>query len=170
MALNLAHRHPHQIDSLILVATTPQFVASADWPFGMKPDVLTDFAARLTTNYAAAIKNFLALQVLRQENLFGTIRLLQQAVLARGAPTIENLLHGLEILAKTNLRDMAAQITQRTLLIQGDDDALTPAPAARWLAAALPAAEYALIPHAAHAPFLSHRAPFVARVKQFLPS
>ncbi len=170
VALNLAHRHPRQIDKLILVATTPQFVAGDDWLCGMKPDVLDDFAARLTTNYAATIKNFLALQVLRQENLLDTIRLLQHAVLARAAPNIANLLHGLEILAKTNLRDTTTQITQQTLLIHGDDDALTPTPAARWLASALPNCEFELIPHAAHAPFLSHRAPFVARVKEFLPS
>ncbi len=168
VALNLALRYPSRIARLILVATTPQFVAADDWPHGMRAGVLSDFVLRLSGNYAATIKNFLALQALHQVNVRRTILMLQQAVLARGAPNMTNLMHGLEILAETDLRPTLGQISHRTLVIQGDHDALTPEPAARWLASAMTNAEYELIPHAAHAPFLSHRPQFVDRVKRFL--
>lgn len=168
VALNLAYRHPAKIDRLILVATTPRFVAGDDWPHGMRAGVLSDFALRLTENYAATIKNFLTLQALHQANVRGTIVMLQQAVLARGAPNMANLIHGLEILAETDLRPTLTQIKHRTLVIQGDHDALTPEPAARWLSAAIANSEYKMIAHAAHAPFLSHCPQFVDCVKRFL--
>ncbi len=176
VAMKFALRHPQKIDKLILVATTPQFVTSNDWPHGMKPGVLTDFASRLITNYAATIKNFLALQALQPahtgqpDNIRRTIQLLQTALLARGAPNLNNLMHGLEMLAETNLRPLACRISTPTLVMQGDHDALTPEPAARWLAAAMPNAEYCMIAHAAHAPFLSHRSAFITRIKPFLNS
>ncbi len=176
IAMKFALRYPEKIDKLILLATTPQFVAGDDWPHGMKSGVLADFASRLSTHYAATIKNFLALQVLRPEhnerhdNIRQTIRQLQKSVLAGGAPNLENLMHCLEILAETNLRPMARHISTPTLVVQGDHDALTPEAAARWLAVAIPAAEYAMIEHAAHAPFLSHRAAFIKHIHAFLKS
>lgn len=176
VAMNITLRYPQKIDKLVLVATTPQFVAGDDWPHGMKPGVLADFVSRLSTHYAATIKNFLTLQTLhpdqaeQPDNIRQTIQHLQKAVLAGGAPNLDNLKHGLNVLAETNLRPMAGCLTTPTLIIQGDHDALTPIAAARWLATAIPAAEYALIEHAAHAPFLSHRAAFIARIQAFLKS
>jgi pimeloyl-[acyl-carrier protein] methyl ester esterase len=168
VALASANRHPTKIQSLILIATTPKFVAANDWPHGVKANVLDDFAKRLSTNYAATIRNFLALQALNQDHIRPTIAALQKSVLARGAPNIDNLMHGLNILAETDLRAMVSHINQPTLIIQGDHDALTPEPAAQWLAHNMPNAHYYLIPHAAHAPFLSHREEFLRAVKGFI--
>ncbi|MEI6738146.1 MAG: alpha/beta fold hydrolase, partial [Pseudomonadota bacterium] len=173
VALKLAMRHAAQVDDMVLVATTPKFVSDDGWTHAVKPGVLSDFAARLSTNYAATIRNFLTLQALSRDKdkMRNTIQLLQKAVSARGAPNIENLMHGLKILAASDLREQLHLVTQRTLVIQGDQDTLTPEPAARWLATALPnviCAEYEMIPTAAHAPFLSHRMFFINRVKQFL--
>ncbi len=171
VALTLARRRPAQVARLILVATTPRFVAHDDWPHGMKHDVLADFAARLTNDYAGTIKRFLALQALNQDNIRETILLMQRAVLARGKPNLESLQHGLNILATSDLRDQLHLITQPTLVIQGDHDALTPESAGHWLAAHLPNAkstQYEMIAHAAHAPFLSHRRQFFDAIKQFM--
>jgi pimeloyl-[acyl-carrier protein] methyl ester esterase len=168
VALALAQRHPTKIQSLILVATTPKFVATVDWPHGIKANVLGDFAKRLSTNYAATIRNFLTLQALNQDQIRPTIALLQKSVLARGAPNIENLMHGLNILAETDLRAMVSHINQPALVFQGDHDALTPELAAQWLSDNMPNAHYHLIPHAAHAPFLSHLEEFLRAVKGFI--
>jgi pimeloyl-[acyl-carrier protein] methyl ester esterase len=168
VAIAIAARHPAQVNKLALVATTPKFIASPDWPHGMKPHVLVDFADRLTKNYAATIRNFLALQALHQEHVRPTIIALQKAVLARGAPNIAALDKSLTILAESDLRGMLAAINCKSLVIQGDHDALTPEPAANWLASQLPGTRYRMIAHAAHAPFLSHRHEFMTVLKEFM--
>jgi pimeloyl-[acyl-carrier protein] methyl ester esterase len=40
IALDLAAAMPGQVERLALVATTPRFAASADWPYGMPPSSL----------------------------------------------------------------------------------------------------------------------------------
>lgn len=168
IALTYARRHPAHVKKLVLVATTPCFVASEEWPHGVKAEVLDDFAQRLTTNYATTIRGFLALQTLQQPSARATIAALQTAMSERGEPSVASLQAGLHILRTSDLRVQLALISLAALIIQGDHDALTPEPAARWLANHLPNANYALIQHAAHAPFLSHRDLFLEQVLNHL--
>ena len=61
VAQDLARRHAERIDRLVLVATTPSFLQRDGWPHAVQPAVLADFGRRLSGNYAATIKSFLAL-------------------------------------------------------------------------------------------------------------
>ncbi len=172
-ALALARRHPALVQKLILVATTPKFVASDDWPdgsHGTKADVLNNFSESLSNNYAATIRGFLALQALHQPDARIAVSALQRAMSLRGEPIAASLQAGLEILRRSDLRGDVPDILHPTLVIQGDHDALTREGAARWLAETMPNAQYALIPHAAHAPFLSHRKIFLNHVLNHLQS
>jgi len=168
IALTLARRHPARVNKLVLVGTTPRFVARDDWPYGKMAEVLDDFAERLTTHYAETIRGFLALQTLNQPGARATIAALQTAMSARGEPSALALQAGLNILRTGDVRKQLAHISHASLVIQGDHDALTAEPAARWLAEHLPGATYALIQHAAHAPFLSHRELFLEHVTKHL--
>jgi pimeloyl-[acyl-carrier protein] methyl ester esterase len=167
VALEIARRHPERIDKLTLIATTPRFLDSADWPHGKKNVVLDDFAKRLGTDYHTTIKGFLALQVLHQPHARKMICELQDAVGARGAPSVAQLNAGLTILRDTDLRAQLNEISAPTLVIQGDRDALTSEAAGAWLAQQLPNATYAKIAQATHAPFLSHPSIFKQHVYQF---
>jgi len=173
-AMALAHRHPQRVDKLITVCATPRFVAGDDWPQGKKPEVLADFAKRLSTHYLATIRNFLALQALNraghsdQPDMRDVVRQLQDAVGAHGSPSIEALAAGLDILRVSDIRDQIPAIHAPTLVIQGDHDALTSTASGQWLAEHLPRSTYCLIPHAAHAPFLSHREVFLDQLRSFL--
>jgi pimeloyl-[acyl-carrier protein] methyl ester esterase len=169
-AIELARLIPAQIDKLVLVATTPQFIANPDWPYGKKAAVLDQFAINLKTNYHATIREFLALQILNHPNQRATIAELQTAVSARGAPDLVHLTAGLELLRTNDLRDQIQNIRHQTLVIQGDRDALTSERAGHWLATQIPSSQYEMIPFATHAPFLSHRDNFMARLMQFLNS
>ena len=168
IALELARRHADRIDKLLLVATTPCFLQRENWPHAVPPAVLNDFGARLLNNTTATIKSFLALQVLNQPNMRDTMTKLQAALASRGNIDPAALAGGLEILRGTDLRKQLTQVAQSTLVMQGDHDALAPEPAGRWLAKHLPHARYVVIPHAAHAPFLSHRATFLHELDFFL--
>jgi pimeloyl-[acyl-carrier protein] methyl ester esterase len=167
-AMALAHRYPSRVEKLVCVCATPRFIAADDWPQGKKPEVLADFAKRLSTNYLATIRNFLALQALNQPEMREVIRTLQEAVAAYGAPTIANLAASLEILRVSDIRAIVPEISAPALVIQGDHDALTSTDSAQWLADKLPDSTYCLIEHAAHAPFLSHREIFLDHLVAFL--
>ena len=168
VAQDLARRYAERIDRLVLVAATPRFLQCDDWPHAVQSAVLADFGLRLSNNYAATIKSFLALQVLSTPNVRDAVNALQQAITSRGAPNLAALAAALDILRTTDLREHAAALPQAALVIQGDHDALTPEPAARWLAERMPDARYAMIPHAAHAPFMSHREEFMREFDGFL--
>lgn len=167
-AMELARRHPQRVGKLSLVATTPRFLREHDWPHAVLPAVLAAFGVRLVNNTAATIKSFLALQVLNQPKLRDTLARLQHAVASRAIPTAGALAAGLTLLESTDLRDRLREVPHPALVIQGDHDALTPEPAGRWLAAHLPRARYAMLAHAAHAPFLSHREAFLHELNTFL--
>ena len=169
-ALALAHRYPVRVEKLVTVCATPRFVSGPNWPQGKKADVLADFAKRLSTNYLATIRNFLALQALHQPDMRAVVRQLQEAVGAHGAPSIESLAASLEILRVSDIRDLIPDIAAPTLVLQGDHDALTPPASAQWLADHLQDSTYCLIEHAAHAPFLSHRDVFLDHLVAFLQS
>ena len=167
-ALTLAARYPARVDRLVTICCTPRFIATADWPQGKKAEVLAAFASRLSTSYSATIRNFLALQALNQPEMRSVIKMLYEAVEAHGAPAVDSLAAALEILKVSDIRALIPTIAQPTLVVQGDHDALTSVATAEWLAAALPNSTYCLIEHAAHAPFLSHRAAFVDHLFSFL--
>ena len=167
-ALALAARYPARVDRLVTICCTPRFIATADWPQGKKAEVLAAFASRLSTNYSATIRNFLALQALNQPEMRGVIKMLYEAVEAHGVPSVDSLAAALEILKVSDIRALIPTIAQPTLVVQGDHDALTSVATAEWLAAALPNSTYCLIEHAAHAPFLSHRAAFIDHLFSFL--
>ena len=168
VAMALAHRYPARIDRFVTICATPRFITSDDWPHGKKPEVLADFAQRLSTNYLATIRNFLALQALNQPEMREVIGKLQKAVGAHGAPSVASLAASLDILRVSDIRAQVPAITAPALVIQGDHDALTSTGAAQWLADNLPNSTYCLIEHAAHAPFISHREIFLDHVTAFL--
>lgn len=167
-ALAIAARHPQRIERMVTVCCTPRFIQAPDWPQGKRPEVLAEFASRLGSQYAATIRNFLALQALNQPKMRDLIRQVYEAVEAHGAPSVESLAAALEILKASDLRTSIPLIPHPALVIQGDHDALTSTASAEWLADHLPNSIYCLIEHAAHAPFLSHRDIFLDHVLAFL--
>jgi len=168
VALELARRHPGHLRALVLVATTPKFLAGPDWEHGMRPDVLDAFTQGLSGDYHSTVQNFLALQARGDERARETLRLLRGKIASHGEPDPRALATGLEILRAADLREVLPQIALPALVIAGEHDRLTPAAAGRELAATLPAARFALVERSGHAPFLSHPDQVVAEVRGFL--
>jgi len=168
VALRLAQLRPKQVHSLVLACTTPKFVASESWPHAMAQQTLARFGDELAVSYRLTLQRFLTLQVQGSEAGRRSLHALREALFARGAPSKETLSGALRILMQTDLRDDVAAISTPTLVIAGQRDALTPAAAGAWLAAAMPQARYREIAGAAHAPFLSHADAFAAAIDQFL--
>ena len=168
VALELARQHPRHLRALVLVATTPKFLAGPDWEHGLPPAVLDEFSAGLSDDYRRTVQNFLALQTRGDEHGLETLRLLRGRLALHGEPDRAALAAGLGILREADLRDALPRITLPALVVVGEHDRLTPPEAGRALALGLPAARFKLVERSGHAPFLSHAAEVLAEVGGFL--
>jgi pimeloyl-[acyl-carrier protein] methyl ester esterase len=168
IALDLAAAMPWQIEKLVLVATTPKFVAAPDWPYGMAESTVTKLATQLRTDYERTVGDFLELQVRGSLEGAGALYKLGNALFVHGHAAPEALQAGLNTLATSDLRATLSHVRVPSLVIAGQNDRITPPAASRALAEALPNARYVEMRRAAHAPFLSHRTEFAALVAEFL--
>ncbi|MDO8350549.1 MAG: pimeloyl-ACP methyl ester esterase BioH [Gallionella sp.] len=168
VALRWAVRYPQQVDRLVLVSSTPCFVQQTDWPCALAADTLAAFAAALQQDYLPTLRRFLALQVRGSEQERELLVTLRHSLLSRGEPDMAALQSGLEILRASDLRTSLPEVRQRTLVIAGERDTLTPLSASRYLAAQMPNARLVAIRGAAHPPFLSHPDIFVEQLVSFL--
>jgi pimeloyl-[acyl-carrier protein] methyl ester esterase len=168
IALEIARQQPQRVSALLLLATTPRFVAGDDWPYGMDARVLQEFARGLAVDHRRTVQNFLALQARGDERSLETLRLLRRNLDAHGPPDPRALAAGLGILRTTDLRGALVGIALPTLVVAGQRDRLTPAAAGQALASALPNANFVEIAHGGHAPFLSHGRQVLDEVLRFL--
>ncbi len=169
-ALRAAAVAPARIARLVLIGTTPRFVAGSDWPHGLAPGVLADMRTRLAQDYRRTVSEFLELQVRGSRGADAALHSLRAALLGHGAAQPAALATGLALLERTDLRPQLAAIHAPTLVIAGQYDRVTPPAAGAALAAALPRATYLQLPRAAHAPFLSHLGELVPVLREFLAS
>lgn len=168
VALALAARHPDKVARLVLVGTTPAFAARADWPHGMAPEVLGEFARSLGEDYRATLLRFLSLQARGGDAARAVVGQLRARMQAQAEPNPEVLAAGLELLRTVDLRDQVTRVRCPTLVVHGAYDTLCAPEAGAWLAEHLPNARLAVHERASHAPFLSHPEWFVAILKDFL--
>jgi pimeloyl-[acyl-carrier protein] methyl ester esterase len=168
IALEIARQEPGLAGALVLVATTPKFIAGDDWEHGMRGEVLEEFARGLASDHRGTVQNFLALQTRGDERSLETLRLLRRSLETHGRPDPRALATGLEILRTTDLRHALPGIALPALVIAGDRDRLTPPAAGHALAAAMPQARFLGIPRSGHAPFLSHGPQVLREVLGFL--
>jgi pimeloyl-[acyl-carrier protein] methyl ester esterase len=158
----------HDIRRLVLVATTPCFVAGPDWPCGVPAEVLAGFAGSLARDHDKTVRDFLSLQLRGDARAASLLRTLRALLAASPAPDPAALAAGLQILAATDLRAQLPALELPTLVLAGERDRLTPAEAGRRLAAGLPRGRFHAFADAAHAPFLTHGEDFSAAVAAFL--
>lgn len=156
VAMRLATRHPRLAARLAFVSATPCFVQRADWPHAMARETLDGFAEGLRLLPARTIRTFVNLNALGGPQARERMRELAALLAERGSPSEPSLRAGLDLLREADLRDEVATIDRPSVVIHGGRDALAPAGAGRWLAAALPFARLVEIPGAAHLPFASH--------------
>ena len=179
------------LDRLVLIATTPRFLAAPDWQHGSPPERLAAQVEGLKTDYRRTVSEFLELQVRGSVGGAAALEQLRAALFAHGVkPTLARnaresqkqydpnwgalgpfpgaLVRDLELLRDNDLRPLLSDITLPTLVIAGQYDRVIHPAATHALADALPNARYAEIRRAAHAPFLSHLPELSALISDFL--
>ena len=168
VAMRAAIDHPDAIARLIVMSSTPRFVALDEWAHGMAWTDLQAFGAALLADPQSTMLRFLSLQT---RGVAGQKALLQQlrgAFMAAPPGDAEAMRQGLEMLCHTDLRAELPRLMQPTLVVHGVLDMLTPVAAGAWLADHLPHARYAEFTRAAHAPHLSHGDEVAAEIGRFV--
>lgn len=168
LALAIAANAPARVAALVLLAASPKHLLSADWPHGMEPQALRAFRTVLAQDWQRTLDDFIALQLRGSRNAEAAQRVIGAALAGHGAPRMEALQAGLDLLGTLDLRPLVARITQPTLIVAGSNDRVTPPGAARWLAQQIPGARLVELARAGHAPFVSHAAETGAALRDFL--
>ena len=168
LALAAAAHAGERIKSLLLVCSSPRFVASPDWPHAMDEAVLSQFNHNLHQDYQGTLNRFLALQVRGSEAAGPTLRELRNTLVAQGEPNPTALAAGLAMLCDADLRPLLPDLKLPCHFIMGERDTLMPAAAAHAACAAMPNASMQIIAGAGHAPFLSHPEAFMHASLAFL--
>jgi pimeloyl-[acyl-carrier protein] methyl ester esterase len=156
IALHAASIQPQRITALAMLCATPKFVVAHDWPQGMPAEAFHGFAEDLQTDWRAAVDRFIALEAFGSDRVRDELRMLRDAVLARGEPARHVLVDGLSVLADSDLRALLPALAVPSLWIAGRRDRLVDPRAMRASAQFAPAARFVQIEHAGHAPFLTH--------------
>jgi pimeloyl-[acyl-carrier protein] methyl ester esterase len=168
LALALAAAEPPRVAALVLLAASPKFAQSQDWPQGMEQQALRAFDAVLKQDWQRTLQDFIALQLRGSRDAEQSRQVIEAALAAQGAPRREALLAGMALLDSVDLRALVPRIAQPTLLVAGRNDRVTPPAAAHWLEQTLPRARLVEVARAGHAPMVSHHAEVAAAIDGFL--
>lgn len=156
LALRAAQLAPGRLRALVLLNSTPKFVADAGWTHGIASSLLDRFASSLQLDYAQTLSDFLDLQVRGNHVAPQFLAQLRQSLHQHGDASPAALAAGLELLRDCDLRKVAAALRIPTIVCSGQYDRVTPPGAGKALAALVPGASYVEIPRSGHAGFLSH--------------
>jgi len=164
----VASRRQVSLAGLILVATTPRFVAGPGWDHGLPELQLRALRRDLQRQYARTLGDFFQLMFTGEQQDPERFRnIVRFAAGAARLPDAETVLAGLELLQWNDLRDQLA-VESPCLVVHGEQDRIVPVAAGVYLAARIPAAELELVPAVGHAPFFSNPEQFCSRVESFL--
>ena len=168
VAQRLARRHPAKAAALVLVGTTPCFVARDDWPHAIDAATLAGFAEGLRDDAPATLARFVHLNALGGAHGREAVRAFTARLAQRGVPPAPALASSLRWLAEADLREEAPRIACPVVVVHGARDRLAPVEAGRWLARRVPRARLVELPDAAHLPFFTHREAFVDAVESLV--
>jgi len=152
VALAAAQQDPQRFRGLMLMASTPKFVAAPGWPCAVEAGVFEQFAKHLDVDAEKTLARFLALQVRSAEHSSELLRQLRQDLKTRPPAAAEALRAGLRLLQDSDLREQVRHTDIPLFGIFGERDTLVPSPVRNLLADNC----CAVLKGAGHAPFLSH--------------
>jgi len=169
LALEMALQCPEQVQSLLLVSTTPKFCQSADWPHGLPQTQLRLLGRNLERAYEKSLGDFFQLQFVGEELSRERLReILHFAVRTAALPEPQTARETLALLGVSDLRNRLGAIQQPTRIFHGDLDQIIPLGAGRFLAEQIPGASICTLPGIGHAPFLSAPEQLASQWNDFL--
>ncbi len=168
VALQAAASRSAQVPALCMLCASPRFVRGGDWKHGVSAEILHDFAVGLRDDYRATLDRFVALEAFGSEHAKVEIRALHAGLLQRGEPSAHVLADGLALLQNADLRPVLPGLSVPSLWLAGRRDRLVDPRAMRAASGLTPQAQFAVVEHAGHAPFLTHADAVATLLERFL--
>lgn len=164
ITLKIALDYPHYVKKLIIVGTSPKFIAEKDWP-GISENIFQEFFSHLQKDPYTTLIEFLYLQLL---GLKDSRKWAQQLKNEYSISEIDPkaLQAGLFLLKDTDFRQQLSKITCPTLHILGGKDQIIPVKMVNHLST-LVQHQIQIIPDATHIPFLTHSKLFKDEMMRF---
>jgi len=153
VAAQAALLQPARVAALLALATSPAFVARADWPQAMPAADLAAFSAGISgaaPELAATLTRFDALQSRGAANARAELRELRALRNAAPPPSATALRNGLQVLHDGDLRVGLAALSCPSTWLYGEQDALVPVSVAADVRKLLPRARIEVVAQASH--------------------
>nr|WP_256444217.1 pimeloyl-ACP methyl ester esterase BioH [Aestuariibacter sp. A3R04] len=166
VAQQLAMDYPERVAALVTIASTPRFVNGPCWP-GIQAELLAQFEAELARNYHKTLERFLAIQAMGSATAKQDMKAIKQSISAFPSPSEAALKSALNLLSTEDLRHQVGKIKQPTLRIYGRLDSLVPTSGIDRICELHPQSDTVVLPHASHAPFISHPQQSADIIRQF---
>ena len=125
LAINIASKIT--LSKLILVASTPNFIQTKNWIFGIESGDFEQFSSALQLNLSKGLKRFISLQTKDKSTLKTLNKVIEQY-----PATIQALNQGLEILLNTNLNNQFKKLSIPIEVVLGKYDTLVPVKIDHW--------------------------------------
>lgn len=152
----IAARDSSRLAGLVLISSSPCFIAGTDWAHGLPPLQLRALRRDLQRSCPKALGKFFRLMFSPDELPAERYRrIVRFAAGPERLPDPASVAAGLKILQQTDLRNQLSAISVPSLVIHGMADRIIPLDAGRFLGEQLVAAEFHALPDVGHAPFLS---------------
>ncbi len=168
IATNMAFHYPQRVNKLALVSSTPQFVCSDDWAFGMNRDVFALFKKNMNLERRLTLKKFMALQSKGDGKQKAIKKMLHNIEKNTVSADIKGLNDGLELLEESNLKGKLQSIANPCLIMHGGHDAVVPVQASHYLHKHLVDAQLCIFPESGHLPFFHDKNLFLTTLADFL--
>jgi pimeloyl-[acyl-carrier protein] methyl ester esterase len=150
----------NQVKHLVVVASSPRFIADDNWP-GMQPTVLNNFNAQLELNLAATISRFLAIQAMGSPTAKQDIKMIKQHMGNYPAANPVALRAGLQLLEHSDLRSQLVNIQCPQHFMLGRLDSLVPIKLQENLQDLHQKIDITVFDKSSHAPFISEQKRFI---------
>jgi pimeloyl-[acyl-carrier protein] methyl ester esterase len=167
LALQLYRQAPERLSGLVLVAGTPLFCMTDDFPHGLPRAEARNMELRIKRNLQKASGEFFSLMFSTGELPRGDLGRIAANLLAR-LPDLDIAAASLHELIQTDLRAVLPTIAIPTLIIHGSADKICLPGASHYMADKIPSAEILCFENVGHAPFISRAEQFNSAVAAFM--
>lgn len=167
VTLAAAILQPQKVRKAILVGATPSFVKRPHWECGVDAESCRAFGEALDNNSAETLEQFW-LQCYGAPSVPESLRLLGKSSVIDGLPGKKDLEAGLRLLYDNDLLAASGDCKVPTLFLGGKRDRTILPDSFTRAAALMPAGEACVVRGAGHAPFITHRAAFLAIIRGYL--
>ena len=155
------------VSRLMLLASTPKFIAAEHWPHGMQQNIFSNFQQQYKLAPQETLIKFSNLQVLHTKSRKHTLNVLINA-LSNQNKHINDIAWGLDWLAQLDFIDSQTLMTSKIHLLHGELDQVVSINAAKQTSTLWPNTHLTQLNDAGHAAFISHENDFLTLVHEWM--